>query len=401
MDSQGKFRRNMVLIALGHVLAIGGLVWWALRAEHPDPKDEQVNWMDMSAGASGGPGVPGGAPPPDESSTAAASSQDGRSNSSAAPDDDDNATPVPRSSQALSDADREFATHRATPTPTPPPTPRPTPTPTPKPTPTPTPKPTPVPTPPPLPKPTPAPTPKPTPTPKPNATPTPKPKADPTPKPKEEKPDAAKKPEKPKSSPTPDETPKAKSDDQAKSGTSKEEKAKTAAAADKPKKPGASPSASKPDTAETAAKKAEALAALRGDNEGDTTAGDHGNGDASGSGTNKGSGRGTGTSGEGTGNSAGIIAAYNDMIHDRFYSQWDHPTVAGGAAAGNDVALLTIRVEKDGHISKAYLSTPSGIEQMDATVRAVAERVKKIEPLPAVLAKKGYYELRIEFKRTD
>ena len=115
------------------------------------------------------------------------------------------------------------------------------------------------------------------------------------------------------------------------------------------------------------------------------TNGEHGN--PNGNGPNKGGGRGTGTAGEGTGNSTEIIAIYNEMIRDRFHSQWDQPTVAGGASASNDVALLTIRVEKDGRISSASLSRSSGNEQMDASVRSAAEHVKKIEPLPAALAK--------------
>ena len=61
------------------------------------------------------------------------------------------------------------------------------------------------------------------------------------------------------------------------------------------------------------------------------------------------------------------------------------------------MALLTIRVEKDGRISDAHLSKPSGNEQMDASVRTAAEHVKKIEPLPAALARKGYYEVTIKF----
>ena len=64
MDARGKFRRNVVLIALGHALAVGGLVWWAWRGEHPDRKPEEINWMDMAAGAEGGPARPAGAPNP-------------------------------------------------------------------------------------------------------------------------------------------------------------------------------------------------------------------------------------------------------------------------------------------------------------------------------------------------
>ncbi len=126
-----------------------------------------------------------------------------------------------------------------------------------------------------------------------------------------------------------------------------------------------------------------------------------GTGEGHDGGTGKGgSGNGTG-SGNGNDNSASAIGVYNDMIHDRLYGQWDQPTVAGGSSAGKIVAVLKVRIEKDGRISKAVLSTPSGVAAMDESVLATAARAKQLEPLPAALAKRGYYEVAIAFNRTD
>jgi TonB family protein len=141
------------------------------------------------------------------------------------------------------------------------------------------------------------------------------------------------------------------------------------------------------DSDEQSARKKEALEAIKGSGEGE------GEGNGSGKG---GSGGGKGS---GNGNSESVIALYNEQIHDKLHGQWDQPTVAGGTAEGTIVALLKIRVEKDGRISKFSLVTPSGVAPMDESVLAAAERVKQIEPLPTVLAKKGYYEVSIEFKR--
>ena len=87
------------------------------------------------------------------------------------------------------------------------------------------------------------------------------------------------------------------------------------------------------------------------------------------------------------------------MIQERFHEQWDQPTVASGTAAGTLVALLKIRVEKDGRISHYSLSSPSGIPAMDDSVLAAAARVKQIDALPERLAKRGYYEIAIKFER--
>jgi TonB family protein len=87
------------------------------------------------------------------------------------------------------------------------------------------------------------------------------------------------------------------------------------------------------------------------------------------------------------------------MIQDRFHEQWDQPTVAGGTQAGTLVAILKIRVEKDGRISHYSLLSPSGIPAMDDSVLAAAARVKQIDALPDKLAKRGYYEIAIKFER--
>lgn len=115
------------------------------------------------------------------------------------------------------------------------------------------------------------------------------------------------------------------------------------------------------------------------------------------------SGHGTAANGAGAGNGgsgpASDVGWYNDMIQDRFHEQWDQPTVAGGTAAGTLVALLKIRVEKDGRISHYALSAPSGVPAMDDSVLAAAARVKQIDALPEKLAKRGYYEIAIKFER--
>lgn len=171
------------------------------------------------------------------------------------------------------------------------------------------------------------------------------------------------------------------------------------------------------DAADDAAKKAAALAAINGGDADDNSEGKgeeggfrggggregatgKGGGTTSGgNGSGKGSGNGKG-SGSGNGNSAEALAEYGGALGDRLKSVWDQPTVASGSVGGNLTATLHVRIEKDGRLSNASLSTASGVEVMDESVLATVNRVKRFDPLPPELAKKGYLELNIAFKRT-
>ena len=348
MNTQAKFRRNVFAIALAHLLVIGGLGyrgWWSDRRAKPS---EVIEWLD-TASFSGGAGAPPASVP--------AANLARTDPPPVAPDEpppvvEERAEPPVVPPSAAAD---DFST--ATPTPTPTPTPRPTPQPSS--TPRPTPKPTP--------RPTPRPTPKISPTPQPTRKPTPKPSPKPSPSPVKATP-------KPRPSATPVPATPAKADP-----TPRATAAATPVTADSPE--------------ELAARKAAIASAINAAGGSDST--------GSGSGTGgSGKGKGSGGAGKGGGNTSTILGLYNDMIHDRFYAEWDQPTVASGVPAGTIGVLLKIRVEKDGTISRSTLSSASGVSAMDHSVLAVPGRVKKIEPPPAeVLGKRTFYEVSIRFDR--
>jgi TonB family protein len=60
-------------------------------------------------------------------------------------------------------------------------------------------------------------------------------------------------------------------------------------------------------------------------------------------------------------------------------------------------ALVRIRIEHDGRISKFTIIRPSGNLVVDESVQAVAKRVTQVEPLPAGLGA-GNYEVNINFE---
>ena len=202
---------------------------------------------------------------------------------------------------------------------------------------------------------TPRPSPKVKATPQPTAKPTPKP----TPKPSPKKPIVAKAKPSPK--------PKAKTEEKAevakKPETPEPEKKKIVLAKNEPSEP--KPPAEKPPVTQT------------------------------------GAGKGT-TAGTGGGHAGGSVNQsqfgwYGSMLHDRFYSEWAQPTTAADAGGKNSV-LVKLRIEKDGRVSSFEIVRSSGSAELDDSVKALANRVSHVDPLPDGLGKGDHYDVKINFE---
>ncbi len=90
-------------------------------------------------------------------------------------------------------------------------------------------------------------------------------------------------------------------------------------------------------------------------------------------------------------------AWYGTMLHDRFYKAWEQPTTSVPTGAKMS-AIVKIRIEKDGRVSKFTIVKPSGNVVVDESVAAIAQRVTQVDPLPEALAQKSYYEVKIDFE---
>ena len=88
---------------------------------------------------------------------------------------------------------------------------------------------------------------------------------------------------------------------------------------------------------------------------------------------------------------------YGSMLHDRFYSEWVQPTNVAGAGGKNSV-LVKLRIEKDGRVSNFEVVRPSGNAELDESVKALANRVSHVEPLPDGLGKGDHYDVKINFE---
>jgi TonB family protein len=87
---------------------------------------------------------------------------------------------------------------------------------------------------------------------------------------------------------------------------------------------------------------------------------------------------------------------YGSMLHDRFYSEWVQPTdVASGAKLS---VLVRLRIETDGRVASFDIVRSSGNSELDESVKAIATRVTRVDPLPDGLAKGDHYDVKINFE---
>lgn len=108
------------------------------------------------------------------------------------------------------------------------------------------------------------------------------------------------------------------------------------------------------------------------------------------------------TAGAGGGRTGGSVNEsqfgwYGSMLHDRFYSEWAQPTSVADAG-GRNAVLVKLRIEKDGRVSSFEIVRSSGNAELDDSVRALANRVSHVEPLPDGLGKADHYDLKINFE---
>jgi len=127
----------------------------------------------------------------------------------------------------------------------------------------------------------------------------------------------------------------------------------------------------------------------------------NGNSDGTGSSKGKLGGQGKGTGGgkgdghEGGGATETQFAWYHLMLKDRFYARWDQPLSQEGQQFAT---LITIKIDRSGHITDARMAKTSGNATMDASALAAAQKVTQVDPLPKGLGDSEGYEVTIEFK---
>lgn len=90
------------------------------------------------------------------------------------------------------------------------------------------------------------------------------------------------------------------------------------------------------------------------------------------------------------------LGRYHGMIRDRFHSMWEQPKSV--VRSNQDfVTVLKIRIRRDGTILSREIVTSSGNPTMDQTVQSAADKVSRIDPVPAGVTSDPY-EVKIQFK---
>src|SRR6266481_158489 len=97
------------------------------------------------------------------------------------------------------------------------------------------------------------------------------------------------------------------------------------------------------------------------------------------------------------GSSTSEFGWYGNMLHDRFYSAWIQPTknVPSGAKIST---LVSVRIEKDGRVSKFEIAKPSENATVNESVAAVAKQISQVDPPPTGLIKGAHYDVKINFE---
>ena len=90
-----------------------------------------------------------------------------------------------------------------------------------------------------------------------------------------------------------------------------------------------------------------------------------------------------------------VDSRYSNILHSRFYRAWEQPAVLD-APRGKISVPVDVQIDARGRVSDFKLVQPSGYPELDASIRAVARRVRQVEPPPSVAGAK-LFQLRIYF----
>ena len=84
---------------------------------------------------------------------------------------------------------------------------------------------------------------------------------------------------------------------------------------------------------------------------------------------------------------------YSHTLHSRFYEAWVQPEMVG-APRGKVSVPVDVRIAPGGRVLSFEIVRSSGYPRIDASIRAVGRRVRRVAPPPL---RSGEYKLRINF----
>lgn len=91
------------------------------------------------------------------------------------------------------------------------------------------------------------------------------------------------------------------------------------------------------------------------------------------------------------------FAWYYALVRKAMYDAWNQPSEIG--TGSGLTAAVTVRVERDGAITRREMVRPSGNRLMDDSVRQAVQAVSRLQPLPPAFGGR-YKDITIEFELT-
>ncbi len=87
---------------------------------------------------------------------------------------------------------------------------------------------------------------------------------------------------------------------------------------------------------------------------------------------------------------------YANSLHTRFYEAWRQPA-AVNLPRGRVSIPVDVRIDGEGRVIGFTLAKSSGNDRLDASIKSVGNRIKRVPPPPGALPA-GHFDLRIYFE---
>jgi len=86
---------------------------------------------------------------------------------------------------------------------------------------------------------------------------------------------------------------------------------------------------------------------------------------------------------------------YYMHVHDQMYEAWEQP---GDVNDRKLVAVVLLKIARDGSITKVELESSSGNQSMDKSALAAARKVLRLDPPPEALVKGSFAPIAVYFQ---
>jgi TonB family protein len=88
-------------------------------------------------------------------------------------------------------------------------------------------------------------------------------------------------------------------------------------------------------------------------------------------------------------------SGYTRALQSQFNAAWEQPASVA-APSGKISVPVEVEIDRDGRVAAFRIAQPSGIREVDNSIRAIGKRIRQVDP-PPVTADAKRLKLRINF----